>query len=62
LTGEGIIDIVKLIKASKSSPEIRKEKSTLKHSIPSAVYGQCCGNEVISEKAVQQGYLTGEII
>jgi len=57
LTGEGAMDIVEFIKAS---PEIKKEKLTLKHSMPSAICGYCYGNKIIDEKAVQQRYLAGK--
>ncbi len=57
LTGEGIVDIVEFIRVS---PEIRTEKLTLKHSMPSAVCGYCYGNKIIDEAAVQQKYLAGK--
>ena len=57
LTGEGVIEIVEAIK---SSPEIKKEKLTLKHSMPSAICGYCYGNKTIDEKAVRQRYLAGK--
>jgi len=57
LTGEGTIDIVEAIKVS---PEIKTEKLTLKHSMPSAICGYCYGNKTIDEKAVQQRYLAGK--
>lgn len=57
LTGEGTIDIIEAIKAS---PEIRTERLTLKHSMPSAICGYCYGNKIIAEKAIQQRYLAGK--
>lgn len=57
LTGEGVIDIVEFIKMS---PEIKTEKLTLKHSMPSAICGYCYGNKIIDEAAVQQRYLAGK--
>ena len=57
LTGEGVIEIVEAIK---SSPEIKKEKLTLKHSMPSAICGYCYGNKIIDEKAVRERYLQGK--
>ena len=57
LTGEGVIDIVEFIKAF---PEIKTEKLTLKHSMPSAICGYCYGNKIIDETAVRQRYLAGK--
>ena len=57
LTGEGVVDIVESIKASS---EIKTEKLTLKHSMPSAICGYCYGNKIIEEKAVRQRYLAGK--
>jgi Ni2+-binding GTPase involved in maturation of urease and hydrogenase len=57
LTGEGVIDIVEFIK---TFPEIKKEKLTLKHSMPSAICGYCYGNKIIDQAAVQQRYLAGK--
>jgi len=57
LTGEGMIDIVEFIKASS---EIKTEKLTLKHPMPSAICGYCYGNKIIEEKAVRQRYLAGK--
>ena len=57
LTGEGMIDIVEFIKASS---EIKTEKLTLKHPMPSAICGYCYGNRIIEEKAVRQRYLAGK--
>ncbi len=57
LTGEGTVDIIESIKAF---PEIKTEKLTLKHPMPSAICGYCYGNKIIEEKAIQQRYLAGK--
>jgi len=57
LTGEGAVDIIEAIKLSL---EIKTEKLTLKHSMPSAICGYCYGNKIIDEKAVNQRYLAGK--
>jgi len=56
-TGEGAVDIVKFIK---EAPDIKDEKLTLKHSMPSAVCGYCYGNKIIDEKETQKRYLAGK--
>jgi len=57
LTGEGAVDIIEAVKLSL---EIKTEKLTLKHSMPSAICGYCYGNKIIDEKAVNQRYLAGK--
>jgi len=57
LTGEGTIDITELIK---ESPDVKDEKLTLKHSMPSAICGYCYGNKIIDEKETQKRYLAGK--
>jgi len=57
LTGEGAFDIVEFIK---EFPEIKTNKMTLKHSMPSAICGYCYGNKIIDDQAVQQRYLAGK--
>jgi Ni2+-binding GTPase involved in maturation of urease and hydrogenase len=57
LTGEGAIDIAEFIK---ESSDIKNEKLTLKHSMPSAVCGYCYGNKIIGEKETQKRYLAGK--
>ena len=57
LTGEGAIDISELIK---KSSDIKNEKLTLKHSMPSAICGYCYGNKIIDEKETQKRYLAGK--
>ncbi len=54
LTGEGAIDIAKLIKETAA---VKNEKLTLKHSMPSAICGYCYGNKIIDEKETQKRYL-----
>jgi Ni2+-binding GTPase involved in maturation of urease and hydrogenase len=56
-TGEGAIDIVEFIK---EASDIKDEKLTLKHSMPSAVCGYCYGNKIIDEKETQKRYLAGK--
>jgi len=56
-TGEGAVDIVKFIK---EAPDIKDEKLTLKHSMPSAVCGYCYGNKIIDEEETQKRYLAGK--
>jgi len=57
LTGEGSLDLSKLIV---NSPSIHNEKFTLKHSMPSAICGYCYGNKIIDEKVVHKRYLAGK--
>ena len=57
LTGEGAADIAGYIKESLN---IKGERLTLKHSMPSAVCGYCYGNKVIDEKETQKRYLAGK--
>ncbi|OQX50605.1 hypothetical protein B5M47_03675 [candidate division CPR3 bacterium 4484_211] len=57
LTGEGVIDIVKYIEKFSN---IKSERLTLKHSMPSAVCGYCYGNKIIDEKETQKRYLAGK--
>jgi len=57
LTGEGAIDIAEFIKESSA---IKKEKLTLKHSMPSALCGYCYGNRIIDEKEEHQRASTGK--
>lgn len=57
LTGEGVIDIVELIKMS---PDIKLGKLSLKHPMPSAICGYCYGNKVVDEVSVKQRYLMGK--
>ncbi len=57
LTGEGSLDLSKLIV---NSPSIHNEKFTLKHSMPSAICGYCYGNKIIDEKEVHKRYLAGK--
>jgi len=57
LTGEGSVDIAEFIK---ESPVIKKEKMTLKHSMPSAICGYCYGNKIIDEEETQKRFLAGK--
>jgi len=57
LTGEGAVDIAEVIK---ESSDIKDEKLTLKHSMPSAICGYCYGNKIIDEKETQKRYLAGK--
>ncbi len=57
LTGEGAIDIAEQIR---DSLEIKEQKLTLKHSMPSAICGYCYGNKNIDDKSSHQRYLDGK--
>lgn len=57
LTGEGAIDLAEYIK---DSSEIRGQRLTLKHSMPSAICGYCYGNISIDERSSHQRYLDGK--
>lgn len=57
LTGEGAVDVAEYIKKSLN---IKDNKLTLKHSMPSAVCGYCYGNKIIDDKKVHERYLQGK--
>ena len=57
LTGEGAFDISEFIK---KSFDVKNEKFTLKHSMPSAICGYCYGNRIINEKETQKRFLAGK--
>ncbi len=57
LTGEGAIDVIEFIK---KTPNIKNERFTLKHSMPSAICGYCYGNKIIDEEKVHERYLAGK--
>jgi len=57
LTGEGAIDIAKLITLSSN---INGKALTLRYSMPSAICGYCYGNKIINKEAVHQRYLAGK--
>lgn len=57
LTGEGAIDLAEYIK---NSLDIKENKLTLKHSMPSAVCGYCYGNKSINNKDTHSRYLEGK--
>lgn len=58
LTGEGTIDIADEIR---KSPEL-KEKTVLRHSMPTAVCGYCYGNKIISSEETTKRYQLGKEI
>ncbi len=59
LTGEGSNDIKEHIK---NSSDIKGQKLTLKHSMPSAICGYCYGNRIIEEKSVRERAVAGKEI